>query len=93
MRPLIAALLLGLAMPAVAQQPAGPVGDGTARSPGPPLDMGPRTPDADAAHRGGGVVLEGAPGAPAPPVMRTPPRDPPAVVVQPAPQPPVVILR
>lgn len=36
------------------------------RSPGAPLDRGPRTPDANRAFMGGGVILEGAPGAPAP---------------------------
>jgi len=31
-----------------------------------PLDRGPFTPDADKAFNGGGVILQGAPGAPAP---------------------------
>jgi|GEM_PF-2187990 len=48
-------------------------GGETQRSPGPPVDRGPMTPDANAAHRGGGAVLEGAPGAPAPPPLPTPP--------------------
>ncbi|MES2711304.1 MAG: hypothetical protein V4653_06955 [Pseudomonadota bacterium] len=34
-------------------------------SPGAPIDLGP-TPGSDRAFRGGGTVLEGAPGAPAP---------------------------
>lgn len=45
----------------------------TGRSPGPPLDARPHTPQANAAHRGGGAVLEGAPGAPAPAPQPTPP--------------------
>jgi hypothetical protein len=48
-----------------------------ARSPGPPLDRGPSTPEANQAHRGGGAVLEGAPGAPAPAPQPTPPHDAP----------------
>ncbi|MGG5810109.1 hypothetical protein [Falsiroseomonas sp. CW058] len=76
-------LLLGqfaLALPAGAQTAPAPAppsqgaaAGGAGRSPGPPLDQGPRTPQADAAHRGGGVVLEGAPGAPAPAPQPTPP--------------------
>jgi hypothetical protein len=67
---LMAALALA-SVPAFAQ----PAQTGSGRSPGPPLDQGPSTPDANAAHRGGGVILEGPPGAPAPPVMQTAPRD------------------
>jgi hypothetical protein len=71
MRPaILAGALVSLALPAFAQTAPGP-----SRSPGPPVDLGPRTPDANAAHRGGGVILEGPPGAPAPPVMRTAPHD------------------
>jgi hypothetical protein len=33
---------------------------------GRPVDLGPRSPGANAAFMGGGVILEGAPGAPAP---------------------------
>lgn len=33
----------------------------------------PPKADVNAAHRGGGVILEGAPGDPAPPVIQTPP--------------------
>ena len=32
-----------------------------------PVDHGPFTPQANRAYEGGGVILEGAPGAPAPP--------------------------
>ncbi|MCO6417196.1 hypothetical protein JYK14_13630 [Siccirubricoccus sp. KC 17139] len=49
-----------------------------AASPGAPTDLGPRSPEANQAHRGGGVVLEGAPGAPAPAPRPTPPAVPPA---------------
>jgi hypothetical protein len=38
-----------------------------------PLDAGPRTPDANAAHRGGGVILESKPGGSAPEPRATPP--------------------
>jgi hypothetical protein len=73
-----------LALPALAQAPGSP-GDARAspgaarpgaaeqRSPGAPLDAGPHTPEANRAHRGGGAVLEGAPGAPAPAPQPTPP--------------------
>jgi hypothetical protein len=71
MRPVIfAATLCLLTLPVFAQTAPAP-----SRSPGPPIDLGPTTPEANAAHRGGGVVLEGPPGAPAPPVMRTAPHD------------------
>lgn len=43
-----------------------------------PLDVGPNTPSANAAYQGGGVVLQGAPGAPAPTPMATPPGQVPA---------------
>lgn len=55
---------------------AGERADQDRRSPGPPVETGPRTPEADRAHRGGGVVLEGAPGAPAPQPQPTPPASP-----------------
>lgn len=38
-----------------------------------PVDHGPFTPDASSAYQGGGVVLQGAPGAPAPVPQATPP--------------------
>lgn len=38
-----------------------------------PVDHGPFTPDANRAYQGGGVVLQGAPGAPAPVPQPTPP--------------------
>ena len=36
-----------------------------------PNDKGPYTPEANAAYQGGGVILQGAPGAPAPAPQRT----------------------
>lgn len=36
-----------------------------------PVDNGPNTPQANAAYQGGGVILQGAPGAPAPAPQRT----------------------
>jgi hypothetical protein len=38
-----------------------------------PVDLGPNTPEANKAYQGGGVVLQGAPGAPAPTPKATPP--------------------
>ena len=46
-------------------------------SPGPPIDQGPVSPEANQAHRGGGAVLESAPGAPAPTPQATPSHDAP----------------
>ena len=46
-----------------------------------PVDQGPTTPDANSAYQGGGVVLEGAPGAPPPPAKATPPGQAPDDVV------------
>ncbi len=37
-----------------------------------PDDKGPNTPQANAAYQGGGVILQGAPGAPAPAPQPTP---------------------
>ena len=42
-----------------------------------PVDKGPYTPQANAAYQGGGVILQGAPGAPAPVPQPTPPGLPP----------------
>lgn len=38
-----------------------------------PVDVGPYTPEANRAYQGGGVILQGAPGAPAPTPQATPP--------------------
>jgi hypothetical protein len=38
-----------------------------------PNDKGPNTPNANAAYMGGGMILQGAPGAPAPMPEPTPP--------------------
>ena len=38
-----------------------------------PIDVGPNTPEANGAYQGGGVVLQGAPGAPAPTPQATRP--------------------
>ncbi len=48
-----------------------------------PIDVGPFTPAANRAYQGGGVVLQGAPGAPAPTPRATPPGQAPANSVQP----------
>ena len=38
-----------------------------------PVDLGPNTPEANGAYQGGGVVLQGKPGGPAPSPQATPP--------------------
>jgi len=48
-----------------------------------PIDNGPNTPQANNAYQGGGVVLQGAPGAPAPRPQATPPGQPPQNAVIP----------
>jgi len=70
MRTLLALTALLLATPALAQN------DAPRRNPERPLDRGPFTPEASRAFRGGGVVLEGPPGAPAPPPQALPPSPP-----------------
>jgi hypothetical protein len=62
--------MLGLlaAVPAVAQSPPPP-----GQSAEVPVDHGPDTPAANSAYQGGGVILQGAPGAPAPKPQPTPP--------------------
>jgi hypothetical protein len=47
-----------------------------------PLDNGPFTAEASRAYQGGGMVLEGAPGAPAPRPEPTPPGQTPRNMVQ-----------
>ncbi len=47
-----------------------------------PLDNGPFTAEASRAYQGGGMVLEGAPGAPPPRVAPTPPGQTPRNMVQ-----------
>jgi hypothetical protein len=49
-------------------QPAGQ----TRRSSEVPVDHGPFTPEANRAYQGGGVILQGAPGAPPPSPEPTP---------------------
>lgn len=48
-----------------------------------PVDVGPFTPEANRAYQGGGVVLQGAPGAPAPTPEATPPGQMPRGAVPP----------
>jgi hypothetical protein len=48
-----------------------------------PVDKGPDTPDANKAYQGGGVILQGQPGAPAPRPQATPPGQAPANAVPP----------
>jgi len=48
-----------------------------------PVDIGPNTPEANGAYQGGGVILQGAPGAPAPKPQPTRPGQVPAGSVPP----------
>jgi len=48
-----------------------------------PVDRGPNTPAANDAYQGGGVILQGAPGAPAPKVEPTPPGQKPKNMILP----------
>ena len=65
-----AAIAIGL-LCAVAVSPV--VAQTSTRSAARPIDKGPFTADANRAYQGGGVILEGAPGAPAPTPEATPP--------------------
>jgi hypothetical protein len=56
---------------------------GTQQSSQKPVDHGPFTPEANRAYQGGGVILQGAPGAPAPAPQATPPGQTPANMVPP----------
>ena len=85
----IAAVALGAALlsgPALAQQGAAPQ-HGTHgrphRAAQAPLDRGPFTPEANRAYQGGGVILQGEPGAPAPLPEATPPGQTPRNMVPP----------
>lgn len=66
-------LLLVLGSPAFAQSTP-PRAAATEK----PIDNGPTSPEANSAYQGGGVVLKGAPGAPAPAPQPTPPGQAPA---------------
>jgi hypothetical protein len=48
-----------------------------------PVDHGPFTPEANSAYQGGGMVLQGAPGAAPPAPQPTPPGQTPANMVPP----------
>jgi hypothetical protein len=74
--------------PALAQSPAphhaGPAqAQHTRRAPETPVDHGPYTPEANRAYQGGGMVLQGAPGAPPPQPEPTPPGQTPRNMVPP----------
>ena len=55
----------------------------TRRSPDTPIDHGPFTPEANRAFQGGGMILQGAPGEPAPRPEPTPPGQTPRNMVPP----------
>ncbi len=57
-----------------------PVRQGAAEK---PIDRGPFTPEASSAYQGGGMILQGAPGAPAPTPEATPPGQTPRNMVPP----------
>ena len=76
---LAAIFILGIT-PALAQAPAPTPAD---KHPTgiKPVDVGPYTPAANRAYQGGGVILQGAPGAPPPAPAATPPGQTPANAV------------
>ena len=66
-----------LAQTAPGAKPDAPAPPGAANNAQRPVDNGPTTPGANNAYQGGGVVLQGAPGAPAPQPQPTPPGEAP----------------
>ena len=96
--PLLAAIAMVLAAPAWAKPTPHRAGRATAhpharahaapraapRTTGEaPVDRGPFTPEANRAYQGGGVVLQGQPGGPAPMPQPTPPGQMPLNAVPP----------
>ena len=79
------AAALVLAGASVAAQPSAAPGtrDQQARQGERPVDHGPFTPEANGAYQGGGVILQGAPGAPPPAPEPTPPGQAPRNMVPP----------
>ena len=70
----IAVIAMLVSFSVLAQPATKPSGvDQTQRSYEKPVDHGPFTPEASRACQGGGVILQGAPGAPAPTAEPTPP--------------------
>lgn len=71
---LITGLIALGAVPAMAQQTTTVprTRTQTAQSSQRPIDYGPYTPEANKAYMGGGVILQGPPGAPAPPPSALP---------------------
>jgi hypothetical protein len=69
---LVALIAMLISGPVLAQPAAGTPGQ-TRRSPDTPLDFGPFTPEANRAFQGSGMILQGAPGEPAPRPEPTPP--------------------
>ncbi|HEY6431518.1 MAG TPA: hypothetical protein VIZ17_06005 [Acetobacteraceae bacterium] len=67
------------AQPATGQSTTGR----TWHAPGKPIDNGPFTPEANRAYQGGGVILQGPPGAPPPRPQPLPPEQPPRNTVPP----------
>jgi hypothetical protein len=79
---LVALIAILASGPVFAQPAAGTTGQ-TPRSPNTPLDFGPFTPEANRAFQGGGMILQGAPGEPAPRPEPTPPGQTPRNMVPP----------
>ena len=79
---LVALIAMLVSGPVFAQPAAGTTGQ-TRRSPDTPLDVGPFTPEANRAFQGGGMILQGAPGEPAPRPEATPPGQTPRNMVPP----------
>ena len=84
----VAVLVLVAAGPALAQSgSASSMGSQQAQASNQkPVDHGPYTPQANGAYQGGGMILQGAPGAPAPRPEATPPGQTPAHMVPPSTQ-------
>ncbi len=87
MRKALAVILMGglTAAPVLAQttDTSTPKTTHKATGPGAPVDYGPFTPQANAAYQGGGMILQGAPGAPPPTPEATPPGQTPKNMVPP----------
>ncbi len=79
----LAALATILAAGTAVAQPAPAKHAPAMRNTATPIDKGPFTADANRAYQGGGVILQGAPGAPAPMPEPTPPGQTPRNAVAP----------
>jgi hypothetical protein len=79
-RAFIVAMIAALACGSVRAQPATQQSPHSSQK---PVDHGPFTPEASSAYQGGGMILQGAPGAPPPNPQPTAPGQSPANMVKP----------